>query len=82
MKLALAFVLIALLAEQDPGPRVYTQHSVDSGRTWATIGSAAYAGGVLYVWRRDTTQLGSTPVAFMRILWPVIQCQSPTRIGE
>ena len=73
---------IALLAEQDPAPRVYAQHSPDSGRTWATIGSAPYSGGVLFIWRRDTTLATNVPVPFMRVLWPVIQCQNPTRIGE
>ena len=82
MKLALAFVCLAVLVEQDPGPRVYAQHSPDSGRTWATIGSASYAGGVMYVFRRDSALAGSVPMPFLRVMWPVVQCQSPTRIGE
>ena len=68
--------------QEKQSPRVVAEHSPDSGRTWNTISSAPYSGGVLFIWRRDTTLATNVPVPFMRVLWPVIQCQNPTRIGE
>ena len=71
----------AIASQEKQDPRVISEHSPDSGRSWFVIGSASFSGGVMYVWRRDTTLVGSAPIPFLRVTWPVVQC-TPTRIGE